>query len=92
MVRVRYSALAKLFALVVFILIVIPAFMRYFDESAPNQPDPLVDGGGGGSGGGEGGGGGARAHEDKPRKNKKGDGEINRSEITVISINYLFRF
>ena len=39
MVRVKYSALAKLVALVVFILIVIPSFMKVFDGETSHPTD-----------------------------------------------------
>ena len=39
MVRVKYSALAKLVALVVFILIVIPSFMKVFDNESTHPKD-----------------------------------------------------
>ena len=85
MVRVRYSALAKLFALVVFILIIIPSFMRYFDESSSSSNLPAS--GGDDSGGGSGG----EVRVEKPRKNKA-DSDINRSEITVAFFYFLLFF
>ena len=39
MVRVKYSALAKLVALVIFILIVIPSFMKVFDGETSRPTD-----------------------------------------------------